>query len=205
MGRITDITRQKGNKNRVNVFIDGSFFCGLDELTAVKHRLKAGDEVDEDELAIIQADSEYAVALDKALGYLSLRARSEKEISDYLKGKGYLRETAAKVKDRLRELGYLDDAAYARKYVDENRTRFGAYRLKGELSKRGVSADVIEQVLENEDFDEEATALARTLAKSCRDKRKLKERLLRKGYGFDEISRAVGELEEEGYFEETEV
>ena len=30
MGIITEITRQKGNKKRVSIFVDGMFFCGLD-------------------------------------------------------------------------------------------------------------------------------------------------------------------------------
>ena len=78
MGKITDIVRQKGNKSRVSLFLDSAFLCGLDELTAVKNRLEIGTEIDGEDIARIQAESEYVTALDKSLSRLSVRPRSEK-------------------------------------------------------------------------------------------------------------------------------
>lgn len=205
MGKITDMTRQKGNKSRINIFIDGGFFCGLDELTALKHRLKVGDEVDEDALCLAQADSEYASALDKSLGFLSIRGRSEKEMGDYLKKKGYLPMTVRRVKERLRELGYLDDRAFALAYVSENKTYYGTIRLKTELLKRGVAREITDEVIEEIDRTEEVTALAEKLWKSCGgDKRKLREKLYRKGCTSDEISVALdrADIAEEDYYDE---
>ncbi len=205
MGKITDIKLQKGNKSRVSIFIDGRFFCGLDALTALKHRLETGTEIDEDELAKIQVDSEYASALDKSLGYLSVRQRSEKEIGDYLKKKGCLPITVSRVKERLRELGYLNDREYARAYVSENKRLYGTVRLKNELLKRGVSREVIDETLETDDRSEEVVALAKKLWKTCGgEKRKLKEKLFRKGCMSDEISQAIYALEDEAFFDEDE-
>lgn len=205
MGKITDISVQRGNKNRVSVFIDGAFCCGLDALTAMKHRLKIGDEIEESELENIQADSEYASALDKSLSYLSVRPRSEHEIDAYLQGKGYLPAAINRVKTRIRELGYLDDAAYCRQYVSENKRRYGRHRLKAELMKRGVERDVVDEVLDEEVFYEETYALAKTLLRGCgNDKYKLKNKLYQKGCGADEISEAVERLAEEDAFKAEE-
>ena len=205
MGKITDIKTQKGNKSRVSVYIDGRFFCGLDALTALKHRLEIGSEADEDELAKIQAESEYASALDKSLGYLSVRQRSEKEISDYLKKKGCLPMTVSRVKERLRELGYLNDREFARAYVAENKRVYGTIRLKTELMKRGVSRDIIDETLEADDRSEEVKEIAKKLWKTCGgEKRKLKEKLYRKGCMSDEIYEALDSLDDEAFFEDNE-
>lgn len=196
MGKITDITEQKGNKSRVSIFIDGSFFCGMDALTALKYRFKVGDEVDEDAVAKAQADSEYATALDKSLGYLSVRARSEKEIGDYLKNKGYLPMTTRRVKERLRELGYLDDEKYARLYVGENKSRYGTARLRMELMKRGVDRDIADEVLDSVDRSEQVKELAEKLYRTCDgDRRKLREKLYRKGCTSDEIDTALSDFD----------
>lgn len=203
MGKITDIVRQKGNKKRVSLFLDGAFFCGLDELTAVKNRLETGAEIDEDELARLQRESEYTTALDKALSYLSVRPRSEREIRDYLKGKGYLSSVADKVSQRLEELGYLDDEAYARQYIDENKSRYGTLRLKNELIKRGVDRNIIGEQLAETDRSEAVAELARSLFKSCGgDRYKLKSKLYAKGCNGDDISLALDALESEGLFDE---
>ena len=192
MGKITDIVRQKGNKSRVSLFLDGAFLCGLDELTAVKNRLEIGTEIDGEDIARIQAESEY-------VSRLSVRPRSEREIRDFLKDKGYLSAVSDKVCARLSELGYLDDAAYARQYIDENKCRYGAVRLKNELIKRGVDRDIID------DRDEAVVALARSLWRSCgKDKYKLKNKLYAKGCNGEDISFAIDALESEGAFDEEE-
>ncbi len=203
MGKITDIVRQKGNKTRVSLFLDGAFLCGLDELTAMQHRLEIGREIDADEIARLQAESEYRSALDRAMNRLAVRPRSEYEIRDFLKSKGYMSEVSDKVCDRLFQLGYLDDGSYARQYIDENKSRYGAIRLKNELIKRGVSRDIIEEQLAECDRGEAVAELARSLFKSCGgDKYKLKNKLYAKGCNGDDISSALEILEDEGLFDE---
>lgn len=50
MGKITAVTPQLKDDKRVNVYIDGSFACGLSLETAVKNKLKAGVEIDGERL-----------------------------------------------------------------------------------------------------------------------------------------------------------
>ena len=58
MPEITSITPQIKDKRRCNIFIDGKFYCGMLLETTVKHRLKVGRSVTEEELSTIQLDSE---------------------------------------------------------------------------------------------------------------------------------------------------
>ena len=54
MGKITAITRQKRNKERVNIFIDGSYAFSLAEITAAW--LKVGQELSQEDINRLDAD-----------------------------------------------------------------------------------------------------------------------------------------------------
>ena len=67
MSEITAITPQVKDKERCNVYVDGRFYCGLKLETAVRYRLRAGQQVELSFLDEIQLENEKAQALDKAL------------------------------------------------------------------------------------------------------------------------------------------
>ena len=90
MNEITEISPQKKDKRRCNVYIDGRFCCGLTLETAVKNRLKVGQTISPERLAQMQLESEKNTAFDKALTHLSATLKTEKQISDFLSQKGYL-------------------------------------------------------------------------------------------------------------------
>ena len=45
MAEITDISPQAKDKERCNVYVDGSFYCGMKLETVVKYRLKTGSHI----------------------------------------------------------------------------------------------------------------------------------------------------------------
>ena len=49
MKRVTNIQPQK-NKKRVNVFLDGEFYMGMELYTIMKYRIKVGNTYNENEL-----------------------------------------------------------------------------------------------------------------------------------------------------------
>ena len=64
MPTITKIETQK-NKKRVNIFVDGSFFCGLNKETAILFGLKENKEIDEQKLREAAFESEVKSAFEK--------------------------------------------------------------------------------------------------------------------------------------------
>jgi regulatory protein len=203
MGRITKIEAQVKNKSRVSIFVDGRFACGLDCVTAMKHRLKEGDEVGDGELRAVQRESEGAAAFEKCVNIISLRPRTEKEIRAYLKDKGYMEEVAEEIVIKLFEYRYLDDRAFAERFIDAHRRRWGPKKLKIELRLHGVSGEIIDECAENaEPQYDEAYELARKYFDSAAgfDKNKLFSHLYRKGFDSDTIKEAVDRLREEEDF-----
>jgi regulatory protein len=87
--------------------------------------------------------------MDAAAAFLAVRPRSVAETSRRLRHHGYPPELVEQVVSQLIELGYLDDAAFARSWV-ESRDRAhprGETALRRELSLKGVPRDVITEVL----------------------------------------------------------
>ncbi|CAN5769758.1 hypothetical protein BH23CHL7_BH23CHL7_05490 [soil metagenome] len=90
-----------------------------------------------------------AVVLDAAAAFLAVRPRSIDETRRRLRHLGYRHALVDQVIDRLLELGYLDDAQFARLWIesrDRARPR-GESALRRELTLKGVSREVIDEVL----------------------------------------------------------
>ena len=88
--------------------------------------------------------------MDAAAAFLAVRPRSMAETRRRLCHLGYPSALVDSVVARLVELGYLDDAAFARAWVesrDRARPR-GSAALRQELQRAGVARDVIDQVLD---------------------------------------------------------
>ena len=198
MGKITDIKPQIKSKGRVSVYIDDKFYCGLEKLTAALHRLKIGDEVDEDKLKEAVYDSECAAAFEKSAKYLGLRPRTENEIKTYLSGKGYSYDVINATVSKLCDYGYINDAEYCRVYVREYCIKQGARKIEADLRALGVEQRFIDEAIsEMEDQTENVTRLAEKYLRShAPDKRKLITFLLSKGFDYDTVKESVENINE---------
>jgi len=147
--------------------------------------------------------AEYPVALERAYEVIGYRDRSIRELSDALKRDGYSGITVRSVLDRLLELGYLDDEAYAARYVRSALgARKGLRKITHELEKRGVNSEYIDAALQSStdepihDIEQEnARAIAtRIVRPGCdrRERERALRRLVAKGYSFEVARDAVG-------------
>jgi len=86
-------------------------------------------------------------SLDSALRLLSYRPRSEQELRDRLARKAFGRRVIEDTLRRLRELGYVDDAAFARFWTETRQAQRPRSRrlLTGELRRRGVAQEQAEE------------------------------------------------------------
>lgn len=197
---ITNITSQR-DPERVNIFIDNEFAFGLFYSTKEELGLKKGMELDDALLERIKSKDELQSAKSKAYQYLSFRQRSQKELEDHLLKKEFSQTTVDCVIDMLRDAGYINDLDFAKAYVRDKTTfkNFGPYRIKNELSQKGISKDLIEQALQQE-YQEELQELV-DLVKSkyssiLHDRSEKRFRriggfLQRKGHSYDTIKKVL--------------
>jgi len=97
---------------------------------------------------------ELGPVMDAAARFLEVRLRSVEETRRRLIRAGYPAELVTRVVDRLVELGYLDDEAFARAWV-ESRDRAhprGTAALRRELAAKGVASEIIGRALEEREL-----------------------------------------------------
>ena len=207
MNEITAITPQMKDKRRCNVYIDGRFCCGLTLEAAVKYRLKAGEIVSPERLEEIQLESEKNTALDKALTHMSASKKTEKQVRDFLKGKGYLPAVCDYVLGKMRGYGFIDDKQYAQDYVGFAASKKGGRLIKMELKAKGLSEEDIDEALTSLDTGEQESTAGRILEKYMRGKTPDREtlskayrHLLSKGFDYETARAALstfGDTDEE--------
>jgi len=133
---------------------------------------------------------------------LLARPRTEHQVREALRRRGYESRVQEEVVVRLRRVGLLDDMAYARAYVQEMLAArpSGRRLLEQKLRQRGISRAVIERVLgdEPEPGPEEEAARRAALAWVRRhgrgEARRLAAYLGRRGFDWELCSQLAREL-----------
>ena len=140
----------------------------------------------------------------KAYRLLALRAHSEKELREKLRGGGFAEAVLDAVIEKCRELGYLNDGNFARQRARElavNRLA-GDRRIAFDLRERGIAEELSRQAIAEvrEELSEEE-AVDRILGKYAkesaiagmdrREKTKWMRRLMGKGFPTGLIYRKI--------------
>lgn len=205
MMQITDLKPQVKNAKRVNVYLDGSYYCGLDLLTVVKERLKVGQFIERERLIQIQRVSELQACMDCALNSLGKSVKTQKEIINKLVKKGFLKEIAEETVEKLKDYGYINDESYSKRYAETYKNYKGKRLIKMELKRRGVDDNVAEKVLDSEIDSELDTAMkiaekyVKNKEKDSKTLQKCYKYLLSKGFSYEDsltASKKVIEIEE---------
>lgn len=210
--KITNISVQAKNPDRVNVSVDGVYRFSLDIYQVGELGIKVGKEYTDDELTQIENESQFGKLYMRALEYSLMRPHSAKEVRDYLWRKtrttkykardgqikereGVTQTNADRVFARLSERGYVDDEKFARFWVENRNQAKGASlrKLTAELRAKGVESSIIEQALEGSDRNDD-DELKKIIAKKQRkydDEQKLIAYLARQGFSYDAIKSAL--------------
>lgn len=208
MGRITTIEPQARHANRFNLYVDDRFVLGMSAIIAA--RVHVGQTLTDDELKKLEQDEAFETAYEKALRFLEPRPRSTTEVKQHLQKKQIIGDVAERVITRLNESGLLDDAAFAKFWV-ENREQFrprAARALRFELKRKGLStADITEAIGEMDESDSAYRAGANR-AKRWRNlerqefTEKLTGFLIRRGFSYSVVKDVVVRLWNESRTEE---
>lgn len=141
-------------------------------------------------------------AFNYSLKYLSYRARSVKEVYDYLLRKNFVKHTIDAVIQKLTDLKFLDDEEFAKAWIESRQKYKGKskYILKNELRLKGLSEDIIEPLLKEAQDDLETARILfdkkkKILGKFPQQefKKKMGLFLQRKGFSFEVITKLLRE------------
>lgn len=213
--KVTALTVQQRDPNRVNVMIDGKFRFSLDVFQVGDLGIKVGREYTDKELVELETESQFGKLYARALEYCFMRPHSSREVRDYLYRKtlsrkykskrtselkerpGVSKAVTERVFDRLVEKGYIDDEKFARYWVENRNQRKGMSqrKLRTELAAKGVASDIIEQQLalgERNDQDELRKIIDKKHSRYP-DEQKFIQYLARQGFAYDDIKAALSD------------
>lgn len=206
--KITSISAQVKDKNRVNVLVDGQYRFSLDVYQLVELGIKVGREYDEAELVTLEQESQFGKVYGRALEYCLMRPHSAREVQNYLYRKtrpvhnkagelkpGISSVITARVFDRLLEKKYIDDVKFANYWVENRSLAKGVSfrKLTAELRIKGVDGKIIDEILsktERNDGEEIKKIIAKKRARYP-DEQKLIMYLAHLGFNYDDIKQAL--------------
>jgi regulatory protein len=147
------------------------------------------------------SEAAFRECMEKAGRLLAQRPRAERELCDRLSAAGFDPEVVDRALLRLRELRLVDDADFARRWVEERaRSKgLGGDALLAELRLKGVDVAVAEAAIAGAGLDDETRAIELAASLMRRVARKPLERqasslwqmLRRKGYSSEAAQAAV--------------
>jgi regulatory protein len=145
-------------------------------------------------------------ALDLAYHYLGHRDRTVAEVRERLSAERVEPDVVEEAVEELRHLGYLDDARYAQRFVEDRRSidAWGAERIERRLLAVGVDAALVAAALGEHGAGEELEAALAVLRRRFaqppahdRERDRALGLLVRKGYELELAYDAVRAFERE--------
>jgi regulatory protein len=141
-----------------------------------------------------------------AIRLLKFRPRSEYELHQRLKRRGFGEDIIVEAILRLREQSLINDFEFARIWIESRiKKPLGISRLKQELKIKGVNTEIIEQAIGNIDIKYNEDEIIRELIQRRWEKlghiqpQKAKRRLflylLRRGFPSDKVREAINQIQ----------
>lgn len=210
--KITNLSSQIRNPDRINVSIDGKYRFSLDISQITDLGVKVGRELEEAELAELETEGLFGKLYARALEYSLMRPHSVREVRDYLyrktlttkyktkKGEikerqGYSPTLTTRVLQKLQQKNYVNDEKFARWWIETRHQNQGSSlrKLRSELAAKGVSSNIIEGVISQTDRtdDDEITKMIAKKRQKYTDEHKLMQYLVRQGFSYQQVRDAL--------------
>lgn len=202
MMKILSVEKYKGSTWRIDFENLEPAFLNSEIIS--KYNLRAGTEIPADAWEEIVYSNDLRRARERAMYLLDYRDYSYSEMYKKLLA-SYDEQICYDVCDRLAELGFINDRRYAeslaRKYMEVK--KFGYYRAVQEMRQKGLSKELIDEVLEEyEDTVEERICqlVEKKYLRKLREDdgvKKVKNALVRQGYSYSDINSVLDRYLEE--------
>ena len=208
MPLITAIAAHPRREGRYRIDVDHETVAIVDADLVLEAKLRVGLEYDSELATQIESGSARLLAFDHGLAALARRGRSVRELERWLGARKHGSEEVRQALGRLSELGFLDDADFARVFARSRAIDRGLSRrrIEAELARRGVAGDLIEaaisELMQDEQLDDSAlinvaaTRKLRSLAKHEPEvqRRRLYGYLTRRGFPLALVRETVARM-----------
>ena len=201
--QIERIEASKHKKGRVLVFLEDGACLKITEQELLDFGLRSGDELDEEALKRLKEAAGVSNTRAAAADLIGKRAMSRRDLERKLQEKGASETEARYAAEWLEAIGALNDAEYAAALVRHySRLGYGPARVREKLYEKGVPRELWEDALEELPADGgQVDAFLRSKLRGRppdeKEKRRLTNALLRRGFPWGEVKAAWRRLGEE--------
>lgn len=199
---ITDLKQGVKNPNRVNVFVDGKFAFSLDVAQVVDMGVKIGRVLTDTELQDLKKASEFGKAYQRALEWVLMRPRSERELRDYLRRRRAVSDAKERQKEWKAEREIAELIAKGEE-LDAKRLTRRRERLQAGATERAqydFTDTIIERLVARGYVDDRKFAeyyVENRFVKKGISRRRLEMELMHKGVAKDIIAEVLGARSDE--------
>lgn len=203
-GTVTRVSPQQATAERMNIYLDGRYAFSMSVRALSEHPISVGDHLSATDIERLRNADEPDRATNAALNLLAHRGRSERELRQRLRQKGYTASAIDEAIRRVVDWGYLNDEQFAAAWVEQRSSGRPRSRraLAHELREKGVDRQIIETTIEEAEIDELADARRLAVDKWRKergqepDKRRQRTAgfLARRGYSWQIAKQVIDEL-----------
>ena len=198
--RIDRLEASKHKPGRVLIFLaDGTLLKGS-EKEVLDVSLRAGDDLNEATLARLKEAAGVSNVKATAADLIGKRAMSRASLEKQLKEKGASEADARYAAEWLEAIGAINDADYAALLVRHCADLgYGPARVREKLYEKGVPRELWEDALDQmpdngEQIDRFLQSKLRGRTPDEREKKRLTDALLRRGYSWGDVKAAWNRL-----------
>ncbi|WP_300861256.1 regulatory protein RecX [uncultured Oscillibacter sp.] len=203
MMRIERIEASKHKRGRILVFLEDGACLKITEQELLDFGLRSGDQLDQEALGRLKEAAGVSNTRAAAADLIGKRAMSRRDLERKLQEKGASGAEARYAAEWLEAIGALNDAEYAAALARHySRLGYGPARVREKLYEKGVPRELWEDALGElpEDGGQVDAFLRNKLRGRTPDekeKRRLTNALLRRGFPWGEVKSAWRRMGEE--------
>ena len=198
--RIERLEASKHKRGRVLVFLADGACLKITEQELLDFGLRAGDELDETTLARLKEAAGVSNVKATAADLIGKRAMSRASLEKKLKEKGASEAEARYAAEWLEAIGAINDADYAALLVRHCADLgYGPARTREKLYEKGVPRELWDEALDQlpdngEQIDRFLQSKLRGRMPDEKEKKRLTDALLRRGYSWGDVKDAWNRL-----------
>ena len=198
--RIERLESSKHKRGRVLVFLEDGACLKITEQELLDFGLRAGDDLNEATLARLKEAAGVSNVKATAADLIGKRAMSRASLEKKLKEKGASEADARYAAEWLEAIGAINDADYAALLVRHCADLgYGPARVREKLYEKGVPRELWEDALDQmpdngEQIDRFLQSKLRGRTPDEREKKRLTDALLRRGYFWGDVKAAWNRL-----------
>lgn len=194
-------------KTKYKVYIDGQFAFVLYKGELSRYQVQEGREITKETCDRIRGEVLVKRAKLRAMHLLNAMGRTESQLREKLTQGGYPEDVVDEALSYVKSFGYVDDVNYARSFTDSRKDKKSRREIEMLLKGKGISEEDIEKAMEECYGQDTAMQAVRKLMKKRRyipgessyeEKQRFMAYVMRKGFSYDDVCRALEEDSEDG-------